>query len=75
MHNVQYSQAMLERGVCELAHFFFYLRKRDCMYVPLNLLNTSSCRRADAHYTTVFRVGARYTILVRADRQILTEAG
>ena len=24
MHNVQHSQAMLERGVCELAHFFFH---------------------------------------------------
>ena len=24
MHDVQHSQAMLERGVCELAHFFFH---------------------------------------------------
>ena len=24
MHNVQHSRAMLQRGVCELAHFFFH---------------------------------------------------
>ena len=26
MHNVQHSQAMLEQGLCKLAHFFFHLK-------------------------------------------------
>ena len=29
MHNVQHIQAMLERGVCELAHFFFHLSNKN----------------------------------------------
>ena len=28
MHNVQHSQEMLERGVCELAHFLFHFTLR-----------------------------------------------
>ena len=30
MHNVQHSQAMLERGVCELPHFFFHFSLNKC---------------------------------------------
>ena len=28
MHNVQHSQAMMERGVCELGNFFFHYQSK-----------------------------------------------
>ena len=45
MHNVQHSQAMLERGVCELAHFFFHfnLMWNVCLCnTDVNLFSPSS---------------------------------
>ena len=30
IHCIQHSQAMLERGVCELAHFFFHYNNVLC---------------------------------------------
>ena len=44
MHNVQHSQPMLEREVCELAHFFFFFTyvstiRRTCNYnSPIHVL-------------------------------------
>ena len=29
MHNVQHSQAMLEQGLCKIAHFFFHLKLKS----------------------------------------------